>query len=85
MYVTNGGLCKLGRRGAGEWQCNHCSSRHDNKTRKKSTKPIPRIWQQEKDKTELSCNESLQCMPIGTSREKNTNNKNYHEGQEARQ
>ena len=53
-------------------------------TRKKSTKPIPRIWQQEKDKTELSCNESLQCMPIGTSREKNTNNKNHHEGQEAR-
>ena len=54
-------------------------------TRKKSTKPIPGIWQQEKDKTKLSCDESLQCMPIGTSREKNTNNKNYHEGQEARQ
>ena len=33
----------------------------------------------------LSCDESLQCMPIGTSREKNTNNKDYHEGQEARQ
>ena len=54
-------------------------------TRKKSTNPIPRIWQQDKDKTKLSCDESLQCMPIGTSREKNKNNKNYHEGQEARQ
>ena len=54
-------------------------------TRKKSTKPIPRIWQQDKDKTKVSCDESLQCMSICTSRWKNTNNKNYHKGQEARQ